>query len=288
MSCRFLPIACFPVLLTVLAPHLAWADCGEGVTSERLARVLERAELHAGRNAHGFGMAAEALADQLPCLSEPQGPLQAARIHRVQGLAAFVGGDRQGCQQAFAASQRLEPDFSFSHGLFPEAHPIARLFVQARGLQLETSSVPRTGGQYWFDGLPGNARPANQPSLVQLQDSSGRLLASAYLWPGDALPTPTPPLVELAAQPTLEVSGAHEARRGPHVALTIGAGLSALAAGGCYAVALAAANDYRENPHSDAELVQLRTRANGLVFVSAGLGALAVGTGVGAVVTWPR
>ena len=55
-----------------------------------------------------------------------------------------------------------------------------------------------------------------------------------------------------------------------------------------YAAALATAHDYRNNQHENRRLEVLRERANTLVYVSAGFGTVAVGTGLGAAFTWPR
>jgi hypothetical protein len=179
------------------------------------------------------------------------------------------------------------------------------LFAEAArlpdGLQL---AAPQLGSAAWFDGEQRWERSAGTATLLQQVDSSGRLIATHYLWPADPIPLielerllvegpstdPPPPvpvaaLAEPAPSPTLAPGPAreHGALRTPLLAV---AGGSALAATAAAIAAGAVAADYRHNEHSLDELDQLKARNNTLVYAAGGLGAVALGAGVGVVFTW--
>ena len=277
------------VLILAVSTGRAETACQQPTAARDLLAQVEIAEQSAGRDAQRFGGASEAIEAQLPCVERIVNPQLAARLHRVEGLRAFVAGDRQRAIGAFAAAQRIEPDFRFPEAVFPSAHPVPRLWEQAAGIprEVEPVAVPDSA-LLWLDGVVGTARPTMIPAVVQLQARDGAVLATAYAWPGE--PLPVPPVVAAARSirmdpgNTITVPSDHHA----HVPLAVGAGLSALAAAGSYAIAWGAARDYRDNPHTDAELDRLRARANSLVYVSVGLGAMTGGLGLGAALAWPR
>jgi hypothetical protein len=280
-----------------LAACLLWspgarAGCPEPVTVAVLDGTVGLAEQSAGRDAQAFGDAVHALRDQLPCLEAVVSPSLAARLHRVEGLQAFVDGAGERALMAFAASNRLDPDYRFPATLFPQAHPVARLW--ARSCDLEwgwTSAATGDAVALWVDGAHSWQRPDRLPSVAQLVRDHG-VVATAYIWPQDDLPLAPPEPAPVAQLHSTGPAPGHRiqvpSQRRAHVPLGISAGLTALAGGISYALALNTASDYRTNPHSDTELEQLRQRANTLVYVSTGLGGVAVGTGVGAVIAWRR
>ncbi|MFH1465385.1 MAG: hypothetical protein ABIO70_13440 [Pseudomonadota bacterium] len=276
------------LLLTVCGPR-AHAACPQPTLARDLLAQLDVAEQSVGRDAARFSGAAGAIEAGLPCLERVLNPEIAARIHRIEGLSSFVAGDRQRALEAFAAAQRLAPEFRFPEAVFPAAHPVPQLWGQAAEVArvVEPVALPDTV-VLWVDGTIVTARPTTTPAVVQLQARDGSVLATAYTWPADPLPIPLA-LAEARSirsdiGNTITVPRAHH----PHIPLAVGAGLSALAAAGSYALAWGTARDYRDNPHTDAELEQLRAQANTLVFVSVGLGTVAVGAGLGAGFAWPR
>jgi hypothetical protein len=267
----------------------AHAACAQPTVAHDLLAQIEIAEQSAGRDAERFSGAAGALEVQLPCLERVLNPELAARLHRIEGLRSFVGGDRQRALGAFAAAQRLTPGLGFPWSVFPAAHPVPQLWDQATAVvrEMEPVALPSTA-LLWVDGVIVRERPTTMPAVVQLQAPDGAVFATAYVWPGDPLPVP-PVIAELRRDRadlgnTITVPRASHA----HIPLVVGAGLTALAAAGSYAWAYGTSRDYRDNPHTNAELDRLRTRANTLVYVSVGLGAVAAGTGLGAALAWPR
>ncbi len=267
------------------------ATCDQPVSTAELAAFVEQAEQSVGRDARLFGQAVGKLEDSLPCVDGLIGPELAARIHRAQGLRSFVAGAGEHSIMAFAAARRIEPGFRFPESVFPSAHPVPQLYERAAEVawQVEPLVAPQGSTLLWLDGVVRSERPVVAPVVAQYQ-RDGDLVLSAYVWPEDDLPAP-PPAPQVALRPErreLEHSILVPKQRRAHLPLVVGAGLTALAGAGSYALAYTTARDYRDNPHSDAELEQLRGRANSLVYVSVGLASVAVGTGVGAAVTWPR
>lgn len=284
------------VVLTVLLmgiSHRVQASCDQPVTTAELVAFIEQAELSVGRDAQLFGQALEQLENSLPCVDGLIGPELAARIHRAQGLRSFVAGAGGRSVMAFAAARRIEPGFRFPESVFPSAHPVPRLYEQAAEVtwQVEPVVAPHGSTLLWLDGVVRSERPVVAPAVAQYQ-RDGEVVLSAYVWPEDDLPVPPPvPAEATLSQERRDLDHSIQVppqRRRAHLPLVVGAGLTALAGAGSYALAYTTARDYRDNPHSNAELERLRGRANSLVYVSVGLGAVAVGTGVGAAVTWPR
>ncbi len=276
----------FPFFAAIGQPKSARAACDQPSTPAELADLVERADQSVGRDAQSFNAAADSLAARLPCLEALADPALAARIHRVHGLRAFVAGQGSRTLSAFAASRQLEPGYRFSVTVFPSAHPVQRLWAQSAEHLWKVEAVPPLGSTLiWFDGRVGLERPVSVPTLVQLQREDGSVAATSYAWPGDALPS-DPLLATVRAPSGHSIDVPHERRF--HVGLAVGAGVAALAAGGSYALAYNTAMDYRNNPHGNSELEELRGRANALVYVSAGLGAVAFGSGLGAALAWPR
>ncbi len=290
--CPSLRPICLGALLALAVPR-ARAACEQPISGEQLDSTLAVAEQSAGRDGERFGKAAEALQQQLSCLVGPATPEQAAHLHRLLGLQAFVQGRRDRTIQAFAAAQRVDPTYVLPPERFPQAHPITQLYRQAMDQPWETVPVkPPLGAETWFDGVRSPERPQGVPTVMQLVAFDGTTLVSSYLWPEEPLPgipagllNPPPPTTS-SYTPRLEVQTPGSG--GPHLPLAVSAGISAMAAAGSYGLALATASDYRNNPHDNAELEALRSRANALVYVSGGLGTVALGTGLGAALSWPR
>jgi hypothetical protein len=277
------------LLVAAIVSPAVRAGCEEPTPVAELVALVQQAEASVGRDAAVFGDAAEGIERVLPCVQELVGSGLAARIHRVQGLRAFVEGAGQRSVVAFAASRRLEPGYRFPESVFPGAHPVPGLWERAAQMEwaFEPVTVPE-GSLLFFDGVVGNERPTSAPTILQQQDAEGLFATTAYLWPGDDLPDLAPATVARRVWGPDEHHIVVPGQRRAHIPLVVSAGLCALAAGGSYALAHNTATDYRNNPHSNAELEQLRGRANTLVYVSGGLGGFALLTGVGAAIAWPR
>jgi hypothetical protein len=150
--------------------------------------VKQAEEAHADLDVQGLHVAADRVRARVPCVGEVLAPEDVARIHRVEGLSRFEGGDRQGAAMAFAAARTLDPDWVFPSGGLPEAHPLGAVYREVSVAGAAYAGVPAPAvGRVLIDGAERRGRPRDWPCLVQVLGDEGVLL-SAYLWPDDPFP----------------------------------------------------------------------------------------------------
>ncbi len=239
-------------------------------TTLELTAQLEAAE-RSYRNAdvEGFVAAAEQIDAVLPCIAEVVPRSLIARVHRTNGMRAFVDRDPDAATDAFAGAKSIEPDYAFPSDMVPEQHPMAALYRDAPETATTSPSPRPLDGSLLFDGRRSLDRPYTRATLLQ-RVVDDEVVATWMLRPGQ--PTPDYPVwTEEAAKKGF----------GTSKILLVGAGVAALAAGGTYLAAGSNRSAYLNGPveHKDA----LRSRTNALVITSAGVGAAAVGLGTGAV-----
>lgn len=235
------------------------------------------------------------------CLAEPVRPSAAAQMHRIEGLRAYADKDMVRAAQAFAAARRVEPGADIIGDMVPEGHPL-RALADGTGADAGATAPldPPATGHVEIDGRASTARPLGTPALVLLVDR-GAVLAGAYTWPTDAVfpyavavpepapvaaaspPAPAPPAAPRAASRPL-ASAAATKKRGPHGALLATALASAAAAGGCYAISVANWQVYYDDDTDISDLPYVRADVNGFQDAALVLGAVSLGTGIGAFV----
>ncbi len=301
-------LAVLPALLLLAGPAQG-QDCQPMLKLSELDTVLTDAEQAAGRNAELFEAASSYGVASLPCLEAVIEPAQAARLHRMVGLRHLVHGEEDRALWAFAASHRIDPDFTFPADVFPASHPISRTYADAGVLPPMRRDAPwQPDTSAWYDGLQSEQRPGGSATLLQLTSTSGVLMGTHYLWPADEIPTvsearlaalpppePDPPEEPIASGPQpVDASPPpadltiHSDVQPPWLesSLLAVAGASTAAAGISCLLAGRVAADYRTNDHTLAELDQLKARNNTMVYTAGALGVLAVGAGVGVAFTW--
>ena len=255
-----------------LAPALA--ACAEDTTTHDLLAAAGAAEASfASMDLDGFNTHYAEAQELLRCLDELVSPPDAAAVHRMMALHAYVEGDLDGVVQAYHAATVLQPGFSLPTSIAPEGHPLRTAWTDAT--ELPPSPVERLvypGLTLVVDGQAGASLPTGRPAVVQVQQPSGEVLWTVWSAPGDPLPPPVPqspqaplpqPLVETASVPWLGVGAA----------VTLGA------AGGAWAYAAAQNRAFNslDTPYEDLETIQ--ARANGATAMAVGLGAVGVGLG---------
>ncbi len=173
------------LLLLVTHAHA----CDRGYSLKALLSSVERAETaHASVDIDALHTAADEVRERLPCVGEPLAPSDAARVHRVEGIARFAGGDREGAAMAFAASRKLEPDWMFPVEQVPEGHPLRVVYSELSLAGAAYAGLPTPPvGTVWVDGAIRRGRPRDWPAILQVVDEGGVLLG-AYLWPDDPVP----------------------------------------------------------------------------------------------------
>lgn len=254
--------------------------CPAPVTAAELQQSLQEAETAYSRlDVEAFSDAMDQASFQVPCLAEAVDTGLVARVHRMEGLRQYVALSEERAVQAFAAARAADPTYVIPTWLVPDGHELRQLYGQMplQNGEIEEVPAPLAGGLR-FDGQAASARPARWPTLVQVLDPDGRTVASAYLFPGDALP---PYLAAPSAERPASSPGARAPRLvllGSSVALAVGAGVT-------WGLAGAAERSF-DDPHPEwglAELEAQRAQTNTLATGSALLGLAALGTGAVAV-----
>jgi hypothetical protein len=272
--------------MLLLLAAAAWGDCP--ATSADLLDTLIEAERAFGQlELDAFRVATAAATADVACLDEVLPRPVAARLHRIEGLRAFVlDDDAVAASAAFASARAIEPSYRFPEALVPTGHPVRERYEQQDPKSGGESAVPAPAdGQIEVDGVPGAGLPRTRPSVVQWVRADGSVPASAYLRPGEALfdypPAPTGSGSGVAGLPGSE--GPTAKRAHTSVPMAVGAGVMLLAAAGAYAVAADARGDYLADDATLDELDPLRSRTNTFFAGAVGLGTAGVGLGVGAV-----
>jgi hypothetical protein len=220
-------------------PQAARAECMERWTRARLERQLSLAEAAlAGEDRREQRRLMDELAAELPCTAEILPPALAARLHRVQGLAAArLRRDATAARGALAAAARLEP--TPPPGLLQAGE---QAWYQAPAA-VEGLQLARTAGTTWFvDGQQADSRAPGAAALLQGSAPSGAVCRTAYLW-SDSEIAPPCGADGLATAPRPRASGPF---RGRGAQMLAGVGAAALVKGGAfYGGAWIRASQYR-------------------------------------------
>lgn len=227
----------------------------------------------------GFEASLERAAVGIPCLTEPVTPGQAARFHRLRGLAAFGRRDLELSEQRFAAARLGDPGYAFPDTLVPPASPVRERYtaIDPKSLKQRELPVP-TEGALVLDGRIGTRRNLGLPVIFQRTSPTGGVVQGALLGPSDTVPDYPARVVE----PEPKQKGR---RLGKSVPLLIAAGVTGLASAGAYVGAKMSEGAFDELPANEPERGKaLQRRTNGLSVASVGLGGIALGLGATAVI----
>ncbi len=277
------------LLLSVLSAGAAQAqpvDCDRSATPSELSAELLAAEAaFEAMDLQGFESHQSAAMEVLPCLGQVLLPSDAAAVHRVQALGAFLAEDRAGTVAAFRAVASAEPSWTPSDELAPVGHPLREQHETARVLPPSPrEEVVGTGGTtLYLDGSAEVGRPSDQPTVVQALSPRGDLVGSAWLGVGEELPSwaTTPDALDSRDTPRDSAKGG-----GPRLALLVPTGVVAAGAAGTYAWAWSSRATYLDESTPYGELEGIRSRTQTLSTTSAVLGGLALGLGTATVLTW--
>lgn len=251
-------------------------------TSADVLSSIEAAEAGFGNlDLDLFRTASDAAVADTACVTDTLPRPVIARLHRIQGLRAFVDDDPVGATAAFASARAIEPSYQFPEALVPAGHPVRERYGQqdpASGG--ETELIPPADGRIEVDGRPGAPLPRTRPSVVQWVTAKGDVPASAYLAPGAPL-FEYPPAVVGSVETLPEQP--RERRAHTSVPMLIGAGALLAVAGGSYAVAADARSKYFSDEATLDDLDPLRSRTATFFYTSVGVGSAGAVLGVSAV-----
>ncbi len=251
----------------------AEAACPVQRTNAELREALDEVERTWGVDPTAFEAAIATERAMLPCMGRIVDSALAARVHRAEGLAAFLARDLDGARRAFAAARAADEAITLPPEMAPEGGPLreawAALPVAAydqkltrveAGVGVYTDGVWRLDGRYGG----GDLAPLDRPFVAQQLADTEIVAWTVYAQSPRDLPV-------LEAEPQAKSGWAWWATGG-----------TALAGGALLGAAYAADANYRQStdvPVAD----ERREVVNGLAGASAGLGALALGFGVVAV-----
>ena len=266
------------ILLSLLVP-LAHAACTPSTSTALTLRVDEAMGAMEQLDQAAFVTAETALLADLTCIGETVPRSLAAGIHRVVGIGLYLQHDTDGAGRAFAAARTIEPAWRFPSSIAPAGHPLLTAWEARPVAALASLPLPAPArGDVLLDGRSARSRAAELPVIFQRTGEDGSIAQTLYLGPMDPVPS-----YEAAASPAISSTTPVKSKH-TSVPVAAVAGAAAAAAIGTYAIAGVYAGDYRDNEHTDAELDGLRSKANAFSLTAAGIGGVALGLGVTAVV----
>lgn len=255
--------------------------CERKATASELQLAIDAAQASwADLEFETFVKNTDKIRGMVPCLSEELIRPHAARLHRFEGLRAFVDEDTEAAKAAFAASRTIEPNYRFPTSIVPEGNPVHEVYdaKEAREPAQETIGAPKEG-RIQLDGSLSLQRNTDLPMVVQLFDDEGAVTTTTYVHPGE--PLPAYDALPIGASGGYNYDGTGKALRVP---LGVGAALTGVAAIGLYSVAVSKKSKWNNDDTPMDELDALRTTANTFGAAGIGVGVVAVGLGTGAVI----
>ncbi len=286
-----------PVLFVLWASP-AHAACPSTV-QDVLVNVNAAMSAYATMDALAYQAARAAAMADLACVREPLSPVDAAGLHRLSGLDAYVTDDRAVGTGAFRAALAIQPAFQLPSTMVPEGHPLREWYDAARvgGEGPDTVLVASPGTQIYVDGVPTTRVRAESATLLQWIDASGEVRETSYLAVGAPMPWWARPEVGALATtgvadaprpmpvPTTNAPDASRPRNRVSAPLVGSAAVLGVGSGVMYALA---ANTHAtwadpETPYDT--LDRLRTTTNNETIGAAAAGALALTLGIAGFVT---
>jgi hypothetical protein len=274
--------------MILLLSHLAAAACP--ATAADIDRAVGDAEAaYAGMDLDGFRAAVSTATADAGCLAERPPRATVASLHRAVGLAEFfVAKDAARAAGAFASARALEPAYTFPDRLVPKGHPLLKAYASQDPAASELEILPPSAtGHIEVDTQPSATRPMDRPVLIQVVAEDGSVAAGVYAWPGDPLPgyaSRQAPIAAKETRPARPGTLPARARKGPNLPLAGGAVAALALAGASYGVAYSTHEQYYDPSTDASDRPGLRDATNALFVTSVGVGVVAVGLGVGAVV----
>ncbi|HND34399.1 MAG TPA: hypothetical protein PLA94_30565, partial [Myxococcota bacterium] len=186
--------------------------------------------------------------------------------------------------------------YQFSDTVFPKGHPILTSLTYAQNLLLdgEAQTIPAFKGWLEVDRHVQQEIPVVRNRLIQAYGTDGGLLGTIYLRAHEDLRPWLDPLVIYEGQKPNRprVAGATRPSgtetRSPRIPLLVGGLTAAAGAGVLTGVSRMGWDAYHANEPTTLEAAnrQAWTTVNAPGFGAVGCGLLAVGLGIGAVLTW--
>jgi len=245
------------------------ADCPQTRTTADLRASLEKAQSSfSDLDVAGFAAAVDNAKVELPCLTDTLPRSLAAEFHRFVGLRAFVDQDPVTSTTSFAAARSIEPAYRFPESFIPAGNPVMQDY-DAIDISVGTFTdiAQPNAGSLRFDGREALQRPDGWPTTVQLVSDEGSVTWTAYLQPGEILPT-----YDARALPKNKPEGS-----GPNMAM-LGGGAGSLVLSGVFVgLAAGARSNFADVTTPYENVDDLARKANTMSTASVITGVLGLG-----------
>jgi hypothetical protein len=232
-------------------------------------------------DAIGVGAASHRAEDVLGCLDESITTIEVAEFFRTSGYAAFLASDFDVARDAFESATALQPSYQVPTRIAGENHPMRMLYEQAKERGSPNTEGLDRPAEGWLtvDGIRANEAPSGRPWVFQRFAADGSVVASALVEHGAVPDYPVWVAPVVAESTTVEADRAPLSRP-----LLIASAATGVAAGIAMGVAGKLRADYRRAPAGEGELQGTIGANRGLGYSGIGLGVVAGGLGVSAVV----
>lgn len=178
-----------PLTILLAAPPAVAAEAACPAAPDAVDRALSEAEYaYSGMDETGFFAAVDRAKTLLGCVDRALPPSVAARYHRVSGIAAWARKDRDQAVLAFGAARATDPVYLFPPGLVPPGNVLMTMYGELDTSTVTFSHLPApASGVIYFDGKATLDRPANVPTVAQVQNGQGQMVQSVWLLPADPM-----------------------------------------------------------------------------------------------------
>ncbi|MFK7930737.1 MAG: hypothetical protein AB8H79_21320 [Myxococcota bacterium] len=266
-----------PLILSLTA--LA-ADCPKRTSPQDIVSEAEEASLAwASLDEEGFSESVAKIDAAIRCVGTPLDGRQAALVHRLHGLQAFVSGDQDDARLHLAAASTADPGYRVSDRVAPKGGALRRLIDEVSSEEHDAGAPLELmdGGTVWVDGRASGGRDEGRYAVVQIGER-GRTVWSTVLKPGESFSPPTSAIAQLSAEegrakpiavPSAPVTDRERRGIGP---LWVAASGTGVAAAGLFGASAALRSRYDESPSKS-----LHSATNGTFLASTGLAALTGG-----------
>ncbi len=175
--------------LLLLWISLAAAECPEPTSRLDLERALARLDkAFAEIDTESLRQAQAQVDAVIPCLQEELDPSLSASLHRGRALFELDANNRAAAEQAFSAARAIEPSHQLRADIATDT--VLQVYLARDPANGRTAPLPLAAqGRVELDGSPADKRPLERPVVFQHIDDKGAIQTTAYLLPGEPLPT---------------------------------------------------------------------------------------------------
>ncbi|MFZ5476045.1 MAG: hypothetical protein ACOZNI_04665, partial [Myxococcota bacterium] len=177
------------VLFAALGASPASAAC-PSAADDVLAQANGALAAYAAMDAVVYTKARDEALAALACVRDVISPIDAATLHRLMGLDAYLAQQRARGVGAFRAALAIQPAFRLSSSVAPEGHPLLEWYEAGReaGEGDARPLLAPSGATIYVDGARATAVRPGQAAVLQLVSLDGAVRETAYVAADGELP----------------------------------------------------------------------------------------------------